>query len=215
MSFVDDLRRKYPELFQLTLFVRDTVGFLVEQAKLPFNVAHCCSISFVQLLCASTILSGPYHQSNWAQLIPMLPVQSFFRIVPNGRESFLTDQSIAALLRLEPTFVGIGTSCVYSSWNDVDFFGLAGFLEQLDPSGTCRPSQDSELTSKVPHASKPVKAKKSGVSKKMNHLLTKEELTQSAENLLSASSSKFQLYICTFVSRLCICSFSPLLLYLY
>ena len=47
--------------------------------------------------------------------------------------SVSSDDSIAAFLRLEPTFVGIGTSDVYSPWDSVDFFGRVGILEQLDP----------------------------------------------------------------------------------
>ena len=107
--------------------------------------------------------------------------------------SVISDQSFASFLRLEPTLVGVGTSDVYSLWDNVDFFGRAGagILEQLDPNGTCRRSQDLEPTSKVSDTSKPLGFKKSEVSKRMSHLLTGSELTQSAENLLSASSSKF------------------------
>ena len=47
MSFVDDLQRKFLELHQPTLFVPDTVGFLMEQSSLqsrpflhkPFRLA--------------------------------------------------------------------------------------------------------------------------------------------------------------------------------
>ena len=64
----------------------------------------------------------------------VLPVQSYFQNVTNGMESVSSDNSIAAFLRLEPTFVGVGTSDVNIPWDGVDFVCLAGILEQLDSS---------------------------------------------------------------------------------
>ena len=114
-----------------------------------------------------------------------------FRNVHNGIESVNSDQSVAAFLRLEPTFVGVGTSDVYNPRESVYFFDRAGILEQLDHNGTCRRSQNVDHVSKSSDATRTISSKKSGVSKKMSHLLTGNELTRSAEKLLSASSSKF------------------------
>ena len=143
----------------------------------------------------------------------MLPVQSYFQSVTNGMESVSSDDSIAAFLRLEPTFVGVGTSDVYSPRDNVDFFGHAGILEHLDPSRAYSGSQDLASTSKPAVVSKPEKSKTSGSSKEMSHLLDRKELTQSAKNMLSASCSKFYLYTCTIVYRLHICSVSSLYFY--
>ena len=57
LSFVDDLRSKYPELHQPTIFVRDTVSFLIEQASLQGRL-YCTSF-FVWLVCALTSLFRP------------------------------------------------------------------------------------------------------------------------------------------------------------
>ena len=73
-------------------------------------------------------------------------------------ESVSSDYSIAAFLRLEPTFIGVGTSDVYSPWDSVDFFG-ALILEQLDPSRAYSGPQDSASTSKPAVVSKPDKSK--------------------------------------------------------
>ena len=94
-------------------------------------------------------------------------------------ESVSSDDSIAAFLRLEPTFVGVGTSDVYSLWDSVDFFGRAGILEQLDPSRAYSSTQELASTSKPAIASKPDKSKMSGPAKKMSHLLERKELAQS------------------------------------
>ena len=99
--------------------------------------------------------------------------------------------SIAAFLRLEPTFVGVGTSDVYSPWDSVDFFGRSGILEQLDPGRAYSGSQALVSTSKPAVVSKPDRSKTSGPAKKMSHLLDRKELAQSAKKLLSASCSKF------------------------
>ena len=199
VSFLDDLRRKNPELHQPTLFVLGTVSFLIEQTSLQsrplllklFRLACLCLHKPFQTLptvkFGSLDSDGP--PSGFVDVV--LPVQSYFRNVPNSIESVNSDQSVAVFLRLEPTFVGVGTSDVYSLWDSVDFFGRVGILEQLDPSSTCRRSQKLDPDSKVCDATKPVSSKKSGVSKKMSHLLTGNELTQSAENFLFASSSKF------------------------
>ena len=53
----------------------------------------------------------------------VLPVQSFFQNVPHSVEVVSSDQSVAAFLQLEPTFVGVGTSD--SPWDSADFFGRA------------------------------------------------------------------------------------------
>ena len=119
-------------------------------------------------------------------------------------DSVSSDDSIAAFLRLEPTFVGVGTSDVYSPWDSVDFFGRAGILEQLDPGRACSGSQALVSTSKPAVVSKPDRSKTSGPAKKMSYLLDRKELAQSGKKLLSASCSKFN---CTHVQLFVDCIF--------
>ena len=121
----------------------------------------------------------------------VLPVQSFFQNVPYSVEVVSSDQSVAAFLQLEPTFVGVGTSGIYSPWDSADFFGRAEILKRLDPNGTSQRSQNLDPAFKNSNAIKSAESKKSKVSKTMSHLLTRSELSQSAENLLAATSSKF------------------------
>ena len=209
-SFVDELRRKYPELHQPVLFVRDTVSFLIEQPSLHnrpllhkiFRLASLCLDEPFQTLPPVKFGSVDSDNPTSSFVDVVLPVQSYFKNVTNGMESVSSDDSIAAFLRLEPTFVGVGTSDVYSPWNSVDFFGCAGNIEQLDPSREYSGTEDLASTSKPAVASKPDKSKMSGPAKKMSHLLDGKELAHSAKNLLSASCSKFNLYTCTIVYRL-------------
>ena len=198
-SFVDELRRKYSELHQPVIFVRDTTSFLIEQTSLHnrpllhkiFRLASLCLDEPFQTLPPVKFGSVDSDNPTSGFVDVVLPVQSYFKNVTNGMESVSSDDSIAAFLRLEPTFVGVVTSDVYSPWDSVDFFGRTGILEQLDPSRAYSGTQDLASTSKPAVVSKPDKSKMSGPAKKMSHLLDKKELAQSAKNLLSASCSKF------------------------
>ena len=198
-SFVDELRRKYPELHQPVLFVRDTVSFLIEQASLHsrpllnklFRLTCLCLDEPFQIL--PPVKHGSVDSDNPTSgfVDVVLPVQSYFQNVTNCMESVSSYDSIAAFLRLEPSFVGVETSDVYSPWDNVDFFGRAGILEKLDSSRAYSRSQALASMSKPADVGKPDKSKTSGSSEKMSHLLDRKELTQSAKNLLSASCSKF------------------------
>ena len=198
-SFVDELRRKYPELHQPVLFVRDTVSFLIEQASLHsrpllhklFRLASLCLDEPFQTLPLVKFGSVDSNNPTSGFVDVVLPVQSYFHNVTNGMDSVSSDDSIAAFLRLEPIFVGIETSDVYSPWDSVDFFGRVGILEQLDPGRAYSGSQALVSTSKPAVVSKPDRSKTSGPAKKMSHLLDRKELSQSAKKLLSASCSKF------------------------
>ena len=198
-SFVDDLRRRYPELRQPTLFIRDTVAFLIEQATLLsrplllklFRLACLCRDEPFQTLPPVKFGSVDSDDPTSGFVDVVLPGQSYFQNVPYSVEAVTFDQSVAAFLRLEPTFVGVGTSDIYSPWDSVDFFGRAEILERLDPDGTCQRSRNLDPATKNANVTKSAESKKSKVSKKMSHLLTRSELSQSAENLLSATSSKF------------------------
>ena len=120
MSFVDDLRRKYPELLQPTFFVRDTVGYPIEQASLQsrpllldlFRLACLCLDEPFQTLSPVKIGSVDSDDPTSGFVDVLLPVQCYFHNVPNRIESVITDQSIAAFQQLEPTFVGIGKTDV-------------------------------------------------------------------------------------------------------
>ena len=122
----------------------------------------------------------------------ILPIQSYFRKVPHGIGAMTSDKSIGAFLQLEPNFGGSGLSDVYCPWESVDFFGRAKFLEQIDPSKTCRQVQENNAVAGTSTASKTLKSKKSSdkVSKKTSHLLTGAKLSQSVKDFLVASGSK-------------------------
>ena len=114
MSFVDDLRRKYPEMHQPTLFVRDTVSFLIEQASLQghpllykfFHLACLCLDEPFQTLPPVKFGSVNSDDPTSGLVGVKFPVQSYFRNVPNSIESVSSDQSVAVFLRHEPSFVG-------------------------------------------------------------------------------------------------------------
>ena len=189
-SFVDDLRRRYPELRQPILFIRDTVAFLIEQATLLsrplllklFRLACLCLDELFQTLPPVKFGSVDSDDPTSGFVDVVLPVQSYFQNVPYSVEAVSSDQSVAAFLQLEPTFVGNGTSDIYSPWDSVDFFGPAEILERLDPDGTCQRCRNLDPSFKNSNVTKSAESKKSKVSKKMSHLLTRSEISQSAEN---------------------------------
>ena len=123
-SFVDELRRKYPELLH----------------KL-FRLASLCLDEPFQTLPPVKFGSVDSDNPTSGFVDVVLPVQSYFHNVTNGMDSVSSDDSIAAFLRLEPTFVGIGTSDVYSPWDSVDSFGRVRILKQLDPGRAYSGSQ--------------------------------------------------------------------------
>ena len=95
VSFRLDLRRKYPELHQRTLFVLDTVGFLIEQTSLQirplllklFRLACLCLGELFQTLPPVKFSSVDSDDPTSGFVDVVLPVQSYFRNVPNGIES--------------------------------------------------------------------------------------------------------------------------------
>ena len=151
-SFLEDLKRNYPDLVQPTVFISDSVTFLMELPSLRcrpllfklFRLACLCLNEPFQILPAVKFGSVDSEDPTSRLVDVILPVESYFRNIPHGVEAMTSDQSIAAFLQLKPNFDGSGLSDVYCPWESVDYFRRAKFLEQLDPNSTCRRVQESD-----------------------------------------------------------------------
>ena len=168
-SFLEDLRRNYPDLVQPTVFISDTVTFSIKLPSLRcrpllfkfFRLACFCLDEPFQNLPAVKFVSVDSEDLTSRHVDVIRPAQSYFRNIPHSVEAMTSDKSIAAFLQLEPNFGGSGLSDVYCPWESVDFFGRAKFLEQLDPSSTCRRVQESDAVVGSSTGSKALKIKKS------------------------------------------------------
>ena len=134
-SFVDVMRQTFPDLIQPTLFVKDTVDFLVAQVSLTsrpllyklFRLACLCLDEPFESLPVVTFGSVNTEDPTCSQVDVILPVQSYFRNVPRGVETVTSEQSISKFLLLEPDFGTQGLSDVYCPWLSVDYFGRTNF----------------------------------------------------------------------------------------
>ena len=187
------MRQTFPDLIQPTLFVKDTVDFLVAQVSLTsrpllyklFRLACLCLDESFESLPVVTFGSVNTEDPTCSQVDVILPVQSYFRNVPRGVETVTSEQSISKFLLLEPDFRTQGLSDVYCPWLSVDYFGRTKLLEQLDPKGSFQPAPPLDLESESFSGSKAKKKKYGALMKKITQLLSETELTRSAEDLVA------------------------------
>ena len=121
----------------------------------------------------------------------ILPVQSYFKIVPDGIALLSSSASVTKFLSLEATFGDGALRDSYDPWSEIDLFGRARILAQLDPK-TSRPS-GLKKTSPAEASTSGVQEKKLAVprgTKRSSKLLSTSELTGSGEKLRAGSSRK-------------------------
>ena len=114
------IRQSFPELLQPTLFVKDTVEFLIAQASLTcrpllyklFRLACFCLDEPFQNLPVVTIGSVNTEDPTCSQVDVILRVQSYFLNVPRGVETVTSEQSISKFLLVKTDFGTQGLSDV-------------------------------------------------------------------------------------------------------
>ena len=126
------------------------------------------------------------------------PIQSYLGYITRGLDVLTTDASVAGFLSLEQSFGKAGITDVFSRWDSVDQFGRVKIRAALDPkgadNGAAPDSNVPEGTSSwkplaVPEgtsSSKPFAVPKP--NKRRSHLLTEDELTESATRRIARSS---------------------------
>ena len=147
-SFVDELRRIYPDMAQPTLLITDTIGFLVELPCLRtcrllyslFTLSCLCLDEPFQTLPVVKFNSIRTHEPSSRLADIILPVQSYFKNVSLGIATLSSDVSVAKFLSLEATLGDGALRDSYDPWSEIDLFGRAKILAQLDPNES-RPSE--------------------------------------------------------------------------
>ena len=195
-SFVDVMRQTFLELIQPTLFVKDTVDFLIAQASLTcrpllyklFRLACLRLDEPFENLPVVTFGSVNTEDSTCSQVDVILPVQSYFRNVSRGVETVTSEHCISKFLLLEQDFGTQGLSAVYCPWLSVDYFGRTKLLEQLDPKGSFQPAPPVDRESDASSVGKAKKKKYGALMKRTTQLLSDTEQTRSAEDLVAGCS---------------------------
>ena len=116
------------------------------------------------------------------------PIQSFLGYVGHGLDVLTSDASVSRFLPLEQSFGNSGLSDLYSPWDSVDHFGKTQSRENLESkeAGSQSGPQGNSAAEEIPMQSFPVP--KPG--KRHSHLLSGEELTESASRLVAGSSKR-------------------------
>ena len=182
--FVDVMRQPFPQLIQPTLFVKDTVVFLIAQAS---STCRPLLYKLFRLACLSldesfdnmpvvTFGSVNTEDSTCSQVDVILPVQSHFCNVSRGVETVTSQQSISKFLLLEPDFETQGLSDVFCPWLSVDYIGRTKLLEQLNPNGPFHSAPPVDLESDASSVGKAKKKKYEALMKRTRQLLSDTEL---------------------------------------
>ena len=154
-TFMDSLRQRYSGMSQPTLFIPDTVDFLMKQESLQtrpllykvFRLSCLClDVPFTQL--PAVKFWNINSDDPTSQLTDLIrPVQSYFANVSKSVEIMTSEESISKFLALEPTFRSTAVSDIYCPWLSVNFFDRAEVLKNLDPTGSCRKDLQSQTES--------------------------------------------------------------------
>ena len=114
------------------------------------------------------------------------PIQSFLGYVGHGLDVFTSDSSVSRFLPLEQSFSNAGLSDVFSPWDSVDHFGRDQIRENLEPKEASNESGQQVNASEEEAPMQPFQIPKPG--KRHSHLLTEEELSESASRLVADCS---------------------------
>ena len=106
----------------------------------------------------------------------------------HGLDVLTSDSSVSRFLLLEQSFGTAGLSDVYSPWDSVDHFGRAQIRQSLEPRGASDESGPPVSMTEENVPLQPFHVPKPG--KRRSHLLSGEELTESASRLVASCSKK-------------------------
>ena len=136
VTFVDSMRQQYSGMSQPTLFIADTVDFLMKQESLQtrpllyklFRLSCLClDVLFLQL--PAVKFWNVNSDDPTSQLTDLVrPVQSYSANVAQGVEVMTREEPVSKFLALEP----------------VNFFDRADILKKLDPTGSCQRDPQSQ-----------------------------------------------------------------------
>ena len=196
MSFLDVIRSTHPEIQQPKLLIADVIEFVSSQESLAarphllriFRLSCLCldepRMSFTPVRFASHRTDDPL--SSMFDVIA--PIQSFLDYVGHGLDVLTSDSSVSRFLLLEQSFGTTGLSDVYSPWDSVGHFGRAQIRQSLEPRGASDESGPPVSMTEENVPLQPFHVPKPG--KRRSHLLSGEELTESASRLVASCSKK-------------------------
>ena len=136
LSFLDELRKEYPDLDQPRVIILDAVAFISGHVTL-LSRPHLAWIFKLSCLCLDQGYSAmpPVRTDDpKSKLIDtILPVQSFFMNVGRSVDALITATSVSDFLAFEPTFGGSAFTDTYSPWDGLDLFNRTEILATLHP----------------------------------------------------------------------------------
>ena len=153
LSFLDELRKEYPDLDQLRVIITDAVAFISGHVTL-LSRPRLARIFRLSCLCLDQGYSamppvklGPVRTDDpKSKLIDtILPVQSFFMNVGRSIDALTTATSISDFLAFEPTFGGSAFTDTYSPWDGLDLFNRTKILATLHPVSVKQKSDTRKL----------------------------------------------------------------------
>ena len=142
LSFLDELRKEFPDLDQPRVIIIDAVSFISGHVTL-LTRPHLARIFRLCCLCLDqnytpmpTVKFGSVRTDDpKCQLVDsILPVQSYFTNVGRSIEALTTPASIKDFLAFEPTFGGTAFTDTYCPWDGLDLFNWAEIRTALQPA---------------------------------------------------------------------------------
>ena len=196
LSFLDIIRSSHLDIQQPKLLIADAIHFVFSQESLASR-PHLRRIFRLSCLCLDeprmsfTPVKFGSHRTNdplSTMFDVIAPIQSFLGYVGHGLDVLTSDASVSRFLPLEQSFGNSGISDLYSPRDSVDHFGKTQIRENLESkeAGSQSGPQVNSAEEEAPMQSFPVP--KPG--KRHSHLLSEEELTESASQLVAGSSKR-------------------------
>ena len=190
VPFIDEMRLKFAEFDQPTLFVPDTIAFLMEQTTLATRPLLLPSLDEPFRPLPPVKFSSINTEDPTSKLVDViLPVQSFFKHVVNSIESATSDASISEFLELESTFGRSALSDTYNPWTGLDNFGRTTILSKLDPDSKFGSAAGKEgVTRSITVQQSPRTLQYSKKNVRPTTLLSDSEVSQAAKSLRQCGS---------------------------
>ena len=194
LSFIDILREMHPGIQQPKLLIADAIEFISGQEALKTR-PHVHRLFRLSCLCLDEprlffypVKFGSHRTDD--PFSPMFdvvaPIQSYLGYCARGLDVLTSDSSVTRFLSLEQSFGNSGLSDVYSPWDSVDHFGRVKIRDDLNPRGAGKGAAQESSVPEGTSTLKPFAVPKT--NKRRSHLLTDDELTESATRLIAGSS---------------------------
>ena len=205
LSFVDELRRLYPDLQQPKLLIADAIYFISGQEALKTG-RHLTRIFRLSCLCldeprfsfpAVKFDSVTTDDPTCSMFDLLAPIQSFLDHGFRGLDILTSDSSITGSLALELTFGTTGLDSTYNPWDSIDHCGCYQIRECLN---SCRrKSTGAESSRTSPNKSPKVIRISPGKSTPRRSVLETEDVLVSRPNNLSGGPLNCNCILCSLV----------------